>query len=162
MNNQKGFNLIELIIVVIIVGIISYLAVVRFGDSSESLQYESIIKKLASDVRYAQQLAQTEGLGTQVHIDQFNNRYYLKWSDGQFIKNPVGGGDFIIQLGVKDFSKVQITATGFNGGRLDFDKSGRPLNAGVPFSGILTLVVFNNRKKIEITGETGLIKIKDF
>ncbi|MFQ5770584.1 MAG: prepilin-type N-terminal cleavage/methylation domain-containing protein, partial [bacterium] len=98
-NNQKGFTLIELIVIITIIGILSYIAVANFSDSNSQVQYGTLIRKIATDVRFAQQLALTEGMSTHVYIDQANNRYYLKWDDGTYIQNPVGGGDFIVQLG---------------------------------------------------------------
>ncbi len=120
-----------------------------------------MIKKIATDVRYAQQLAMSKGRGTRVYINQTNNRYYLKWNDDTYIPNPIGGGNFIVQLGQGDFNSVAITATAFSGGRLDFNTAGSPLNQGASFSGILNLVTLNNAKKIVVTANTGLLKIQD-
>ncbi len=74
--NQNGFTLLELTIVIIIVGILSYAVVANFTDSHESLQLNAITLKLASDVRFARDLALTEGRGTRVYIDLTNNQYY--------------------------------------------------------------------------------------
>lgn len=160
-SEQTGFTFLELVIIIVIVGILSYLAVANFTDSHTRLQYQTLAQKIATDVRYARDLAFSEGEGTQVHIDQANNRYYLKWSDGTYIQNPVGGDNFIIQLGEGDFSDVQITGTSFSGGRLDFDTSGAPLNSGATFSGELTLVELNGAKRIVVVANTGLLKIED-
>ncbi|PJF32852.1 MAG: hypothetical protein CUN57_03735, partial [Phototrophicales bacterium] len=103
-----------------------------------------MIQKIASDVRYARQLALTDGQRTSVFIDESHNRYFLKWADGSYVQNPLKGGDFIVQLGQKELNGVQITMTGFSGGRLDFTTSGEPLNGGNSFTGKLTLVVLNN------------------
>lgn len=160
--DQSGFTLIELTVILVIVGILSYIVIAKFADSHKKIQYETMIKKITSDVRFAQQLALTRGKGTQVFIDLPNNRYYLKWDDGTYVQNPVKGGNFVIQLGVGDFNEVQITGTGFTGGRLDFNRSGTPLNAGADFSGNLVLVSLNNTKRIVISANTGLMTIEDF
>ncbi len=158
---QNGFTLVEIIVIVIIIGILSYIFVANFGGSYSKLQYETLAKKIAADVRFARELAVSQGKGTRVYIDQINNRYYLKWEDGTYIKNPVGGEDFIVQLGTGDFKEVQITATAFTGGRLDFDTKGFPLNAGAMFNGNLNLVTLNNTKRIMVTANTGLLTIED-
>ena len=160
-SDQSGFTFLELVTIIVIVGILSYVAVANFTDSNIRLQYQTLAQKMATDVRYARELAFSEGEGTRVYIDQANNRYYLKWSDGSYIQNPVGGENFIIQLGTGDFSGVQISGTSFSGGRLDFDTSGAPLNSGAAFSGEITLVELNNAKRIVVVANTGLLKIED-
>lgn len=160
-NDYNGFTLVELIVVIAVVGVLSYFAVASFTDSHGKLQYESLAQKVAADVRYARDLALSEGKGTRVFIDQGNNRYYLQWNDGTYIEKPIGGGNFIIQLGTGEFKGIQITGTGFSGGRLDFDTSGSPRNAGADFTGSLNLITLNNKKKIVVTANTGFLKIAD-
>ena len=160
--NQNGFTLIEMTVVIIIVAILSYAVVANFTDSHESLQLNAITLKLASDVRYARDLALTEGMGSRVYIDLTNNQYYLKWDDESYMQNPMGGGDFVVALGRPgEFGSVQITSTAFSGGRLDFGTSGSPRNAGNSFSGELILVSINNEKKIVITANTGFVRIEN-
>ncbi|MFQ5754110.1 MAG: Tfp pilus assembly protein FimT/FimU [bacterium] len=96
---QTGFTLIEVIVIMVILGILSYVVVANMESTHTKLQYESITKKILSDVRYARELALTQGKGSRVHIDVLNNRYYLKWEDGSYIQNPIGGGNFVVQLG---------------------------------------------------------------
>ncbi len=160
--NQNGFTLIELTVVIVIVGILSYAVVANYTESHERLQINAITLKIASDVRYARDLALTEGRGSRVYIDLTNNQYYLKWDDESYMQNPMGGGDFVIPLGTPgEFGSVQITGTAFSGGRLDFGTSGSPRNAGNSFSGELILVSLNNEKKIVITANTGFVRIED-
>lgn len=159
--NQNGFTLTEVIVIVVIVGVLAYFAIANFGDSHSRLQNESVLKKIISDVRYARELALTEGEETRVYFDQTNNRYYLKWDNGNYIQNPVGGGDFIVQLGEGEFSQVNITSSAFSAGWLDFDTRGTPSNAGVPFSDELNLVSLYNSKSITITANTGFLKIEN-
>jgi len=158
---QCGFSLVEVIVVISIVGVLSYFAVAKLGNSHASIQYETMANRLASDVRYAREHAFSQGKGTSVFIDQSNNRYSLKWDDGSYLENPVGGGDFLVQLGAGEFPGVLITGTSFNGGRLDFNKAGLPLNSGIAFSGTLTLVKLNDEKRILITSETALVRVED-
>ncbi|MFQ5706881.1 MAG: Tfp pilus assembly protein FimT/FimU [bacterium] len=162
LQRENGFTFIEIIAVVVLIGILAYVAVARLNDSHKRLQLETVVRKITSDTRFAQQLALTQRTGTRIYIDQTNNRYYLKWESGAYIENPVGGSDFIIQFGQGKFRDVTITGTAFTGGRLDFDSVGSPLNAGAAFSGTLTLVTFNNSKRIRITANTGLLSIEDF
>ncbi len=145
----------------VILGIISYIVVSKFEAAHTNLQYQTLIKKMAADVRYARDMALTGGQGTQFYIDETNNRYYLKWDDGTFLQNPVGGNDFVVELGSREFASTVITATAFNGGRLDFTKEGMPLNAGNAFSGTLNLVTLNAKVSLSITANTGLVRVID-
>ncbi|MFQ5674493.1 MAG: hypothetical protein ACE5G1_01235, partial [bacterium] len=90
-----------------------------------------------------------------------NNRYSLRWDDGSYIQNPIGGGNFVVQLGQGLFTAVQITSTSFSSGWLDFAPSGIPKKTGNPFSGELSLLALNNKKKITVTGSTGFVRIED-
>jgi hypothetical protein len=118
------------------------------------------LQMLASDVRFAQQMAFTDGKGVTVHIEPSNNRYYLKWSDGTYVQKP-SGENFIVQLGHGEFGAVQITGTQFSSGRLDFDTKGYPLNNGTAFSGERTVAIFNSTTKLQVSGGTGLLKIEE-
>jgi len=161
LKNQNGFSLLEVIVVVVIVGVLAYFSAANFGDSHSKLQNESVLKKMVSDVRYARELALTEGEKTRVYFDQTNNRYYLKWDNGNYIQNPGGGGDFIVQLGEGEFSQVNITSSAFSAGWLDFDTKGTPSNAGVSFSNELNLVSLSNSRSITITANTGFLQIEN-
>ncbi|RMF61947.1 MAG: prepilin-type N-terminal cleavage/methylation domain-containing protein [Calditrichaeota bacterium] len=159
--NERGFSLIELIVAMVIIGILSYVVVAKFGQTPERVQFASIAQKIVGDVRYAREMAYSTHVGTRVYMDVQNNRYYLKWETGAYLTNPLGGGDFVVQLGQGNFYAVKLTGTSLTGGRLDFDGSGKPLNSGAPFSGTLTLVTLNNTKRVVVTANTGLLRIED-
>ncbi len=154
---QEGFTLVEIIAVIAILGIVSFFAVARFNESGTAVQSDIALKKILSDIQYARDLATTGGQGTRVYIDQSQNRYYLKWADDTYIKNPFGGSDFVVAFGSHEYQAIQIASTGFTGGRLDFNRSGLPLNGGVAFSGTKNVVTLNNGKGVWVTAGTGLL-----
>lgn len=145
----------------VIIGILSTFAVVKFNQSHIRIQYQTTIQKIATDVRLAQQLALSEGKGTRVYIDQSNNRYYLTWDDGAYVQKLLGGGDFVVQLGTDDFVGVAITGSELSNGRLDFNTAGQPSNEGVAFSGELNVITLNNARKLKITANTGFLTIEN-
>jgi len=159
--SSAGFTLLELVLVISIISILSYLAIAKYAGTLEKAQYGTLVEKIAADVRYARELATTSGQGTRVYVDVANNKYYLKWASGAYIRNPMGGEDFILELGEGTFGAVEITGTSFNGGRLDFNTGGKPLNAGIAFSGQLRLISLNEEKRIMITANTGSIVVED-
>lgn len=159
--DEKGASLVEVLLVVVLLGVLSYVALVTTGSSQTTLQCESALRKLSEDVRLAQQFALTYGVGTSVHIDLTNNRYKLVWEDGSYLEKPVGGGNFVVQFGTGHFREVVVTATELTDGRLDFLPSGQPRNAGETFAGLLTLAALNDAKALRVSANTGLLTVDE-
>ena len=59
MRNQKGITMIELMIVVVIIGLIAGMAVPRFKNAYERIQFRSISRDIVSTMRLARSLAIT-------------------------------------------------------------------------------------------------------
>ncbi len=57
LENEKGFTLIELIIVIVIIGTAIGLAAPRIGKSLEKMQLRTAVRKLAAVMRYTRQMA---------------------------------------------------------------------------------------------------------
>lgn len=161
MKHQNGFTLIELIVVVAIIGVLVYFAAANFGTSHSTVQVEAAAQQIATDIRYAQQMARTVGQNTRVYFDVSNNRYYLKWEDGTYLNDPARSADFIVDLGSGSFSEVSLTGTSLNYARLDFTSAGAPLNGGSSFAGDLTAVTLNNTKVVKVRANTGFLTIAD-
>ncbi len=159
--SQQGFALIELIVVIVIAGLVSTYFIANYESSFHTVQFETMVQKIAADVRYARDIAMSHGQSVYVHIEPSNNKYFLKWADGNYVKNPYGGENFIIQLGAGEFSNVSLTGTAFSGGRLDFDTFGKPFNAGNDFTGTLSLVSVNSQKQILVSANTGFLQIEE-
>ena len=158
-NREPGFTLIEVTVVVAIIGILSLFSVAQFDGRTSQLTYDSTVLRVLSDIRYARDLAMTGGQGTRFVIDQEHNRYYIQWADGTDVRNPVGGGDFIIQFGQEELHGVAITATGLSNGRLDFTRSGAPRNGGNTFAGNLHVLTLNAKKRVTIRANTGFLSV---
>lgn len=150
--------MIELVLLIVILGILSSLAYNRMTEEA-SLRLSVAVRKLITDVRYAQQLAMTQGKRTRFYIDLTNNRYYLKWNDGTYVEDPLGGGDFIVNLGEGEFQKVEITATDFTQGYLEFDLWGSPYASGSLLNSQKVVAILNEGVSIQITPYTGKLVI---
>ena len=56
---ENGFTLVELAVIILLVGILAFVAIPRF--SGPSLRVDAQAEQLASDIRYTQTLAMTRG-----------------------------------------------------------------------------------------------------
>lgn len=150
----------ETVTVVSIVGVLSYAAVVSFSSNSADTQAQAAAKMLMHDVRYAQQLAASSGRGTRVEIDVQNNRYSLRWRDtNAYMTRPMGGGNYVVQFGVGDFSEVGFTSTGLSSGNLYFDASGRPCNVSQPLTVTTEVAALSGGLLIQVTPNTGKLTL---
>ena len=75
MNNQTGFTLVELIMVIVVIGIISVYAVMR-GAPTATATLPSQTQQLASDIRHTQLLATTWGKSLRFSITAGVNGSY--------------------------------------------------------------------------------------
>jgi MSHA pilin protein MshC len=83
MTTQRGFTLIELITVIIILGFISVAVLPRFLQSS-SFEARSVQDKLISAARQAQQLAMSKAVTANVQLitDNSHHRIRISYSEG--------------------------------------------------------------------------------
>lgn len=158
--SQAGYSLIELTVIIAIVGILAFVAVANFDSPHKIIQREAMIRKLADDIRYARDMALAHSRGTRVYLDARSNCYYLKWEDDEYLSNPVGGGNFIVNLGRNQFPNVKIASSAFGGGRIDFSAEGLPQNNGEDFDVAMNAVTLNGGEKITIWPNTGHIAIE--
>lgn len=156
---ESGFTLIELIIVIVLAGILTYVAATKMTGSVENIGQGVAIRKVASDARYAQQIAISEGNSVRFEVDVAHNRYALKWLDGSYLKMPVGLQDYVVQFGAGDYSGVNIISSEFVNDALEFNSSGDPLNGGSAYNGTLVLINLNNATSVEVAG-TGYVETK--
>jgi MSHA pilin protein MshC len=89
--NNRGFTIVELVVVIIILGIISAVAAPRFFDLQD---YKEIAFKdeLVSALRFAQKRAVASGEVVEVVVDDGNRDFYLRYDDDDNtpVKHPAG------------------------------------------------------------------------
>ena len=155
---KRGFTLIELVMVMVIVGILAALAIPRF-EGFYAVKLNSAAKKLVTDIRYVQQLAVSrhESYRVLFYTSPQNSYEVRKVSDSSFAKDPFSRNDFIVAYNTNpQYGGVIVESTNFGPpGGLQFDWQGIP-SAG----GITLLRLKDNRKTVSVTANTGKVVVQ--
>lgn len=155
--NEKGFSLIELVLIIIILGVISVIISISVGDISTT-RLNSAVRRLASDIRYAQQLAMTKQIRHGVVFTANSYTVFENDNTANPARNPQGGADFVISFTTGEFAGIAIS-TSLPESVVKFESNGRPLdgtNAALTVAtNQVTLTHSGSPKNITITPETG-------
>lgn len=84
---EKGFTLLEIAIVIIIIALLAMISLPVYQQFQPTLKLNAEARQLASDLRYAQQMAITEQISHLVVMDMINNSYAIVKSPDQTIQN---------------------------------------------------------------------------
>ncbi len=128
--NHKGFTLIELVMVIVLIGILAVVAAPNLGDMS-GMKTGAFVDKLEANVRYAQNLAMSRNIRHRVYF----NTAPAPVPDGYAITNNVGAivEDLSVVLNSGDYAGIQVVSPL---AYVEFDSLGRPYDS----SGNLTTV----------------------
>jgi len=74
---QKGFTFLELLIIVGIIIILVGITIPAFKDFKPDLQLSGVVRELATDIRYAQQLTVTEQIEYCIRFFQLEKKYQI-------------------------------------------------------------------------------------
>ena len=162
---QKGFTIIETIMVIVIIGIMAAVAIPRF-NAFYGIKLGGVSKKVVSDIRYVQRLAVSRHQSYNLNFSTNpTNRYTVTVvAGGGYVKDPFSRQDFIVNFNTDPhYGGIRIAAATFGGGILQFDWQGIPCNsAGLPLAtdNSLTLSYQGNSKTIVVTRDTGRVAIQ--
>ncbi|GBE34890.1 hypothetical protein BMS3Bbin06_01424 [bacterium BMS3Bbin06] len=76
-NSERGFTLMELIVVMVLVGIMVGLVGIGFSRALPGAKFRSMVRDISSMLRYAKNNAQIRGRETTVTIDIDNHRVWV-------------------------------------------------------------------------------------
>lgn len=165
---RKGFTLIELVMVLVLIGIIALFVAPRLGNMTTT-NAGAFSDKLRADIRYAQNLAMTRGKRTRV---QFIASIYSVTQDtsvagdctGPFpaVTDPAGSGVLLVQINTGSYAGITINASMLC---LEFDSLGRPYVCGVGVcstnpSGMTIGVIANGVTTVDtvtVSAQTGAV-----
>lgn len=169
--NRKGFTLIELVMILVLIGILAAVVVPRLGNVTTT-NATAFVDKLRADIRYAQNLAMTRGKRTRI---VFSASSYTISRDSSGASNcsafttasdPASGGNLAVVLNTGKYAGITI---GPSRTCLEYDSLGRPYDCtlapapaacSTSLSGMTTTVIANGVTvvgTVTITTQTGAV-----
>jgi type II secretion system protein H len=121
--NRRGFSLVELVIVLVIIATVSAIAIPRYSSAAGTYRADMAARRLASDIALAQSQARTTGQLADILFAAGSSTYALVQQSG------LDGGSrrFKVNLAAEPFmttmESVQISDAGST---LTFDGYGKP------------------------------------
>lgn len=156
--NRRGFTLIELIVVIVIMAILTGAISITVSDINENTRLSNAATRALADVRYACELAMNNRREVNVLVNVGSDKYEVKWhDDGSYVPSGVDGEDLIVQFGGGEYLDIEITSSGL-GGRLSFTDTGEPLINGSRFSDEKSVLCLNDKVHV-VVYPSGYIKL---
>lgn len=143
--NKSGFTLIEILFAIGIIAVTAVIGIPFYQNAVKNLNLNSVSRSVASDLRYAQQLAVTTQANHSVIFDISGNSYRLKNEDSQ---NTIKAAD--INDGISLDSIV-----GLENDTVTFNATGAATSTGT-----ITLKNENNRTSTIEIKPSGYVKIQ--
>lgn len=148
----RGFTLIELILVLLIVSIISTYAAIKFPSGSINISAQA--DQIIADIRHTQSLAINRGQRYRINFN--GDRYWISNADGSTLYTHPASSSAVI------FLNTGITSSSTHS-FLVFDGQGKPytdaLTPGTALAAdaVITLTAGSETRTVRITPETGRI-----
>ena len=169
---DRGFTLIELVMVMVIVGIMAVVASPIFQNFPQ-MRAEMAAFKLRSDIRYAQIFALQSSLTTRIVFNAVTNSYQLEHDNGVGgyipIVNPANRDNYTVNFNTGDFqgvtlSSVQLAApTAGNPNIIIFNGAGAPFYVNLAGTAVPlqepSNVVLNAKYQMRFRSDTGKVDI---
>jgi len=151
--SSKGFSLIELVIVMVILGIIIAASSSRLRDITVNVRINSAANQITSDIDQAKSMSMGRRKQIKFVFNQNNETYTIYEENNLFTDYP-GSLNGVVSLSETNNSGVDITSVNLNGTNiLTFDKWGTCLQGGT--------IILNQYKEIHVKKITGFWEIKN-
>jgi prepilin-type N-terminal cleavage/methylation domain-containing protein len=165
---QRAFTLIELVMVILIIGILGVASIAVITNAIKGIQLSSAATKLASDLRFAQNMAQATGTWYGVSLEANPGNIYTVYtttgSVDSVVTNPANkNANFVINLNT-DYM-VQINSVSIGGGKqVEFSPLGAPWTDKngvlVAPEAVITLARGSQSKTVRIVPNVGRVYIQ--
>lgn len=162
---SKGFTLLELVAIILLLGILTVVAVTRIGTISD-FSGEAALNRVKADLKYIREFAINNSCRTRVSYNTAGNTSYTaakyissSWQD--MVDPTTNTSPFIITLNQGPYTGIKITSVNFDGqNTIEFDSIGRPYS----YDGISATLLLNDGLmnltgglSISVTADTGRI-----
>ena len=161
----SGFTLIELVMLIVIIGIVA-LASMPKAVTSQAVRLEAACQKIASDLRYAQQMSLAQQVRFGISFDTVNEAYFVyRVNVGTVAKDPQTRNNFNVSfVTLNEFKGIDIASTNFSN-KMEFDSTGAPYDGnGVILSsqGIITVQTTGGAysRTVRIEAKTGKVSVQ--
>lgn len=135
--SNKGFTLIEMVIVIVIIGVLAVTIIPQFRGALNAIRLRTAKEKLIDDLYYANHLAMADHTTVWFDIDNSSNSY------------SYGINGTLVTVDLEDeYVSVEITSASFS---FDYNWWGRPSDGGS--------IELNGSETINIVPETGFIHV---
>jgi len=165
MQKKNGFTLIELVMIIVILSILVLTAVPN-ATTTSSIKLQAACQRIASDLRYAQEMSMAQQVRFGISFDPVNEAYFVyRVNIATKTIDPQTRNNFDISFTqLNEFKGIDIASTNFSN-KMEFDSIGAPYDAsGVILSsqGVITLQTTDGAysKTVRIEPSTGKVNMQ--
>lgn len=147
-HGQRGFTLLELVMVIIIIGVLAAVAVPRWPQGNATVHTQAA--QVARDLRHVQMLAMSQG--RTLSFESLGGGYRCVDAGGAVIDDPAAQQPFTLTLS----DGVSLSA-----GSVSFDSLGRPVSGGNPIAAeiIYTVAGASQSATLTVSPVTGFVTV---
>ena len=168
MLNHRGFTLIELVMILVLLGILAAFAVPRLGNVTAT-NAGAFTDKLRADIRYAQNLAMSQNRRYRVYFNAAPapNPGYAVVNDadgngtwggaGEVARDHAGGGPLSVTLNAGQYAGITLSAPGFAGNYVEFNSLGVPFDSAGALTVSRNVTVAPGGTTVTVTAQTGAV-----
>ena len=150
-NFSKGFTLVELIVVIVVISILTGTVSVSMNDINQKTRLSNAATKALADVRYAQELAMSNNREVNIYVTPASERYDIKWQDtGAYVPSSTDKAENLaVEFGSGEYKQIDIISSGV-GSRLSFTALGEPMINGSRFSSETSVMLLNDEVHVVV------------